>query len=117
MEYDITLKHILANDNFIMKKEVDYSLQYLQCKVTQCYKGNKYTHIEFEECKEKCMEKLNKFNLLKELLYQDYTKFYYNKFLSCVGNQHYENCTDEAKKDMKRNIDDIKKIVINYNFN
>jgi hypothetical protein len=119
MEYDITLKHMLANDNNIVKKEVQYSLEYLQCKITQCYKGVKYTHLEFEDCKEKCMDKFNKFNLLREILYQDFTKFYYSKFLECsniMETSKYEVCVEDTKKLMKKNVEDIRKVVNNYNF-
>jgi hypothetical protein len=118
MEYDITLKHILTNDNNIVKKEVKYSLDYIQCKLVTCYTGKKYTHLEYEACKEKCMEKLHKFNLLKDILYQDFTKFYYNRFLECSKistSDGFDNCIEESKKMMKKNIEDIRKIILNYN--
>jgi hypothetical protein len=119
MEYDITLKSLLSDDNLVLKREVEFSLEYIQCKLTQCYTGKKYTHFEYEQCKEKCMEKLNKFNLLREILYQDFTKFYYNRFLECSKISEidkFENCIAENKSAMKRNVEDIKKIVLNYNF-
>ena len=115
MENDITLKYILSNDENIIKKEFEYSLDFIKCKKEKCYHKN-YSTEKFEICKEECMNKLNKFNLLRQFIYQDYTKYYYNKFLDCVytDEDKYSKCINETKILMKKNIEDIKKLILDY---
>jgi hypothetical protein len=126
MEYDLSLKHFFVNDDRLHKIEMKFALEYLKCKVEKCYTPplsndiERVTHEEFEFCLEKCMEKSNQFNLMKMILYEDFTKFYYNKFISCANENveegSYYKCIEDSKLLMKKNVEDIKKIILNYQF-
>jgi hypothetical protein len=62
---------------------------------------------------------LNKFNMMKGFLYGDFTKFYYEKFLTCaneIEEKKLNLCIEETKKQMKKNVEDVKKTIINYKF-
>jgi hypothetical protein len=115
MEYDIILKNFLSNDENVLKKEFEYSLEFLKCKIDKCY-GKGFKIEGFENCKEECMNKLTKFNLLRQFAYQDFSKFYYNRFFSCVeqDDKMYNKCIADTKKLMEKNIDDVKKLILNY---
>jgi hypothetical protein len=115
MEYDIIFKNFLSNDENIIKKEFEYSIDFLKCKIEKCY-GKGFKTESFENCKEDCMNRMTKFNLLREFLYQDFSKFYYNKFFSCVQSDedNYNKCIADTKQLMERNIIDIKKLILNY---
>lgn len=124
MEYDINLKHFLVHDNEVVKKEAKLSLDFLKCKIENCYSNSrnnitKITHEDFEDCKEKCVEKFQKFNLMREYLYMDYSNFYYQKYLNCsteFEDEKYNKCLNDNQKLMRDNIEQIKKIVLNYNY-
>jgi hypothetical protein len=124
MENDLILKCFLINDNTLNKIEMKLALDFLKCKLDNCYSNKRdnirrITHEDYEECKENCIQKLNKFNMLKVFLYQDFNKFYYEKFLACANEldeKKYSSCIDNSKKLMKKNVDDIKKIILNYKY-
>lgn len=124
MEYDLTLKNFLKNDENLNRIELKLSLVYVKCKLEKCYSsGNNlktFTHEYYEECKEKCMKNLTKLNLLKKFVYQDFNNFYYSKFLECGKMEEedkYIQCKESNKNLMKKNIDDIKNLLLNYKFN
>ena len=122
MEYDIILKHYLANDNKILKIESKLSLDFVKCKIENCYSNkhiNKITHQDYEECKSACMRELDKFNNLRNFVYEDFTTFYYGKFLECGNKQKddlYIKCLDNNKSLMKKNIEDIKSLIDKFKF-
>ena len=133
MEYDLELLNFFTNDNTLNKIEMKLSIEYLRCKIDHCYSIKKnlkqqeqspitrITHEDFETCKEKCLNssKLNKLNMMKGFLYGDFTKFYYEKFLSCANESEEKKvnlCIEETKKQMKKNVDDVKKTMLNYKF-
>jgi hypothetical protein len=118
MENDLILKNFLKNDNKINKIETKLLLEYHKCKLEKCYNKNltKYTHEDYETCKDECMGKINKFKMTKNFLYKDFTEFYYEKFLSCSSEydeNKYIKCKDELKLLQKKNIEEIKKIILN----
>ena len=122
MENDLFLKHFLINDTSLNKIELKLSLDYLKCKVDNCYsknEKNKITHEDFEDCKDNCMNNLNKFQMMKEIMYQDLNKFYYERFLICSNDleeEKYNKCIDEDKKLMSKDVEKIKNILLNYKF-
>ncbi len=122
MEYDLILKHFLTNDNRVNKIEAKLSIDFLKCKIDNCHsKGIKkiYTHEDYEECKELCLDNLNKFSLMKQTLYRDFSKFYYEKFLLCsneIEDINFNKCIQDTKFLMNKNVEDIKKIVLNFEF-
>lgn len=117
MEYDIILKNFLAKDNSVLMTESKLSLDFLKCKIENCYSNNhitKITHQDYEECKRACLRELEKFNNLRTYIYEDFTNFYYKKFLDCSNhekNELYNDCLDNNKRLMAKNIEDIKKLI------
>lgn len=123
MEYDLNLRSFLINDNNILRLETKFMLDFLKCKLDKCYTNNnnktKYTHEDFENCKETCYEKLNKLNLIRETIYKDFTEFYYNKFFECskiIDENEFQICNDTNKKLMVKNIEEIKRLILTYNY-
>lgn len=121
MESDLKLKYFLIHDNNLQKSETKLYLDFIKCKLDKCYSNNtnilRITHQEFESCKEVCFEKIQKINLLKEILYRDFNKFYYEKFLTCSNiseSDKYDSCIENNKLLMKKNTEEIKKIILNY---
>lgn len=129
MEYDLILKHFLKNDNNLNKIEAKLSLDYLYCKLENCYSKNpfkaggkvksKITHEDYEDCKNQCIVHLNRLNLMKNFVYQDFTKFYYEKFLTCSQEEEeekYTRCITDTKKLMAKNVEEIKTLLLNYKY-
>jgi hypothetical protein len=121
MENDLILKHFLNKDQKLNKIEMKLSLEYLKCKIDKCYPKDKSTfiHEDYEECKLNCMKNLSKLKLMKEFIYKDFTQTYYGKFLDCskeIEDSKYNTCLDNSKKMMTKNIEEIKKFLLNYKF-
>jgi hypothetical protein len=122
MEYDIILKHYLSKDNSILKIESKLNLDYLKCKIENCYSNEfikKITHEDYEECKEICGIELKKFSSLRNFVYEDFNTFYYKKFLECSkekSEENYGKCLESNKKNMSKSIDDIKDIIKKFDF-
>lgn len=116
------LKHFLAKDNSMLKIEAKLSLEFLKCKIENCYSSkniDKITHEEYEECKGACLRELDKFNNLRKFIYEDFTNFYYKKFLECSNEKDeklYRSCCDNNKILMKKNIEEIKGLIQKFNF-
>lgn len=122
MEYDIILKNYLAKDNSILKIESKLSLDFLKCKIENCYSNNqisKITHQDYEECKRACLRELDKFNKLRNFVYEDFTNFYYKKLLECSDEKKddlYNSCLEKNKQLMNKNIEDIKILINKFSF-
>lgn len=135
MEYDLKLKHFFKNDDKLNKIQAELTLEYLNCKIEKCYSSvgtlvnnrekekelniNKITHEDYENCKSDCKKNLNKLSLMKKITYKDFTMFYYGKFLSCsdeMDDTAYFKCIENSKKMMSESIEDIKKLLLNYNY-
>lgn len=122
MEFDIILKNYLSKDNSILKIESKLSLDFLKCKIENCYSNNqntKITHQDYEECKRACIRELEKFNKLRNFIYDDFTNFYYKKFLECSNERQdnlYNTCLEKNKQLMNKNIEDIKGLIQKFSF-
>ncbi len=125
MEQDMILKNYLQHDEIINKIESELSLDYINCKLKNCYSNNensisntvKITHEDYEKCKSNCMSRLNKFNLKKKVIYQDFTKFYYEKFLTCsdiTDLDKYDDCIINIKRNMYSSIAEIRNLFNKY---
>ncbi len=123
MEYDILLKNYLAKDNNILKIESKLSLDFLKCKIENCYSNkeiNKITHQDYEECKRACLRESEKFNKLRVFIYEDFTRFYYKNFLECYNQKSddkYYSCIEKNRSSMNKNIQDIKGMMNKFKFN
>jgi hypothetical protein len=129
MEYDIILREFLYSDNEVMKLEAKLSLEFLKCKINECFKRNKsisdkneenmLTHEKFEDCKNKCSKSLTKLKLIRTFLYQDFNETYYQRFLECgklEDEKSFNKCIKDNKELMKKNIEEIKSIVLKYKY-
>ncbi len=124
MEYDTILKHLLLNDSRINKLQSKFSLDYLKCKIENCYSDeNKkekkliINHEEYENCKKKCISSLESFLSFKQEIYKEYSSFYYEKFYECskfLDEDEYTHCIAERKRMMKGSIENIKEVFENY---
>jgi len=128
MEYDTILKHFLINDPKINSLQCKYSLDYLQCKVKNCY-SSKFSsetseqkivvnnHDSYEACKKICISRLENFISFKHEIYKEFNWFYYQKFYECsqiLEEDKYNICIYERKNMMKESIDNIKNIFEEY---
>ena len=122
MEYDIILKNYLSKDNSILKVESKLSLEFLKCKIENCYSNNqitKITHQDYEECKRACIREFDKFYKLRNFIYEDFTNFYYKKFLECSTEKQdntYNSCLEQNKLLMNKSIEDIKGLIKKFNY-
>jgi hypothetical protein len=122
MEYDIILKNYLTKDNFILKIESKLKLDFLKCKFENCYSNDlikNITNEDFEECKEICGSEIIKLSNLKKFIYEDFTIFYYQRFLKCSNEKFddiYGKCLENNKIDMAKNIEEIKELVKKFDF-
>lgn len=122
MEYDIILKNYLSKDNSILKTQSKLSLDFLKCKYENCYSNEaikSITHEDFEECKEICRSELNKFSALRNFIYEDFSTFYYKKFIECSNEKSddiYVKCLDNNKKNMAKSIEDVKELIKKFDF-
>ena len=122
MEFDIILKDYLGKDNSIKKIESKLSLDFLKCKYENCYSSEaikSITHEEFEECKEICGSELTKFSSLRNYIYEDFSTFYYKKFIECSvekSDDVYSKCLENNKKNMAKSIEDIKELIKKFDF-
>ena len=120
MENDLILKNFLKNDNHLNRIESKLSLDYIKCKLDKCYSMPRYTHENYESCKEECLNNLTKFKVMKDLIYKDFTEFYYQKFLECANDldeTKYRKCKQDTLLMQTKNIEEIKRIILNYKFN
>ncbi len=122
MENDIILKNYLANDNSTLKIESKLSLDFLKCKIENCYSNKhitKITHQDYEECKRACLREMDKFIKLKKFVYEDFTNFYYKKYLECSNEKkddNYNTCLEKNKQLMSQNIEEIKALINKFSF-
>jgi hypothetical protein len=120
MEYDIILKNYLRKDNSILKIESKLKLDFLKCKYENCYSNDlikNITNEDYEECKGICESELRKLSNLRNFIYEDFSNFYYKKFLKCSNEKIddlYVKCLENNKKEMAKNIEDIKEIIKNF---
>jgi len=126
MEYDTILKYYLLNDPKINNLQSKFSIDFLKCKIENCYSKSNNTkennklfnnHEQFENCKKECISNLESFLNFKQIIYKEFSSFYYQKFYECskvLDEEKYSSCINERKIMMKDNIEKIKKIFEEY---
>lgn len=119
MEYEVELRNFILNDPSVLKIQSKLSLNYLDCKIKQCYNKNEtlHTHEAYEQCKIDCISDLKSFNKFKFELNLEYNKFYYNKFCLCSkieSNDEFDECIKTNKASMKVDLEKIKSLIIDY---
>lgn len=124
MDFEIHLRNLLINDNDINKKETEYLLSYLNCKINTCQntnnnkllEENKFDYDLYMNCLSKCYLDYKNFYNLRVTLYKKVLERYYNEYSICrkEKNKSHDDCMNFLISNTDLTLKHVKSFILKH---